>query len=170
MHLHLLLAAFTAPIAVSGTCYTPGPAFPPIERILGKQHFNQLSQILDNLAKNILKSPEGWATNKTSFSVQVTSKTQTIWEHYYTAPILGEYMDSEPMPVSGDTAFRVASISKTFTVYGVLLESGIGLDDAVSRWIPELLEEKGERSPDWEAITIRSLASQLSGISREGLC
>jgi CubicO group peptidase (beta-lactamase class C family) len=165
-----ILFAFVVPIAAIGTCYNPGPAFPPVNHVLNQTHFDKLSAKLTEVIKDVLDSPEGWTINTTSFAVQVTSSRETLWSHYYTAPVLGEYEDSPPTSVSGDTAFRVASISKTFTVYAILLQHGINLEDPITKYIPELLEgEKDKYLVQWDQITIRSLASQLSGISRESM-
>ena len=170
----LFLLSLAVPIGALGSCYTPGPAFPPVNRILNKTHYEEIATKLSAVANNVLQNPQKWTTNTTSFAVLVTTPEDTIWDFYHTAPILGDYHDSEPTPVTGDTAFRVASCSKTFTVYAVLLEKGINLEDPITKFIPELLEQ--DDVPDlerrllvqWDQITIRSLASQLSGIAREG--
>lgn len=170
----LFILAFIAPTIAIGTCYNPGPSFPPVDHILTQVHFNILSLKLHSLVDDFLSRPDGWATNTTSFAIQLTSSNETIWSRYYTAPKLGNYTDSKPTPVTGDTNFRVASISKTFTVYALLLEKRISLEDPVTKYLPELLE--GEKPVDpfgllvqWDQITIRALASQLSGISRESV-
>lgn len=166
------LLTLVAPIVVSAACYNPGPSLPPVHRILSEEHFEELRFKLDSLIPDILASPDGWTISTTSFALQITSVKEKLWDYYYTAPILGDYWDSDPTPVTGDTAFRIASISKTFTVYAVLLENKINLDDPVTKYIPELVElQPGHNEfwwPEWDEITIRSLASQLSGITREG--
>jgi CubicO group peptidase (beta-lactamase class C family) len=179
MHAFLsFLLVFAFPIAVRAACYIPGPAFPTVDHVLNTTHYSGLPAKLEAVIADILKHPDGWTINTTSFALQVTTSEETIWDYFYTAPILGEYKDSDPAPVTGDTAFRIASISKSFTVYGVLLENGVSLDDPITKYIPELKEghwpdgpkgaPKAALLPDWDRITIRSLASQLSGISREG--
>lgn len=167
-----ILLALVAPVFVCATCYNPGPSFPPVHRLLDQADFEQLRTTLHRVISEILEEPDGWTTNTTSFAVQVTSVNETLWDYYYTAPILGVYKDSDPTPVTGDTAFRIASISKSFTVYAALLENKINLDDSVAQYIPELIEQRQINSTlvnvDWDQVTIWSLASQLSGISREG--
>jgi len=163
---------FVVPIRAIGNCYTPGPSFPQADRILNKTHFTQLAAQLDEQVWSIWQTTPGWETNITSFALQVTSSEEPIWDYYHTAPILGEYKDSYPTPVSGDTAFRIASITKTFTVYALLLDSKINLEDPITKYIPELrqrdeVEPFVWNTPHWDNITIRSLASQLSGIARE---
>jgi CubicO group peptidase (beta-lactamase class C family) len=176
MRVNSLFSLLIAPVAAIGTCYTTGPAFPPADHFLSskKGHFKELGLKLDFVVNEVLKNPHRWNTSITSFAAQITTSRQTIWSNYYTAPLLGEYKDSEPSSVTGDTNFRIASISKSFTVYAILLENEIGLDDPITKYIPELLDWDGPEEqfrvwyPDWEKITIRSLASQLSGIAREG--
>jgi CubicO group peptidase (beta-lactamase class C family) len=164
-----ILLAFIAPVVVSATCYNPGPSFPPVHLLLNQSRLEPLRATLNNLISDILKAPEAWPTNTTSFALQVTSANETLWDYYYTAPILGDYKDSEPTRVSGDTAFRIASVSKTFTVYAALLEGKINLDDPITKYVPELTDPPPYIfSVDWHHVTIRSLASQLSGISRDG--
>ena len=153
-----------------GSCYAPGPAF-PIPKLTAIQSEESLIDLkLDTLVNDILTgkdAPEGWSTKNTSFAIQLTSNKETLWQSYHTAPVLGNYTDSEPTPVTGDTVFRIASCSKVFTVYAVLLEAGIQLDDPITKYLPELAKGDGETMPvKWEEITIRSLASQLSGIGR----
>lgn len=122
-----------------GACYAPGPAFPipKIDASLFESY--QLTKKFDSLISKILDSPSAsWSPENTSFAIQLTSRSETLWSSYYTASKLGNYTDGNPTPVSGDTAFRIASISKSFTVYGILLENGIGLEDSIRKYIPEL--------------------------------
>ena len=125
---------------------------------------------LDSLINNILTgkdAPDGWNAKNTSFAIHLTSSKETLWQSYHTAPVLGNYTDSEPTPVTGDTVFRIASCSKVFTVYALLIEAEIQLDDPITNYLPELADGGGEMMPvKWDEITIRSLASQLSGIGR----
>ena len=74
-----------------------------------------------------------------------------------------------------DSLFRVASIAKPITAAAtmVLVERGVfGLDDAVSRWLPELAEPKVLRTPESalddvvpaeRAITVRDLLTLRGG-------
>ena len=63
------------------------------------------------------------------------------------------------VPVTADTVFALASLTKQFTAAAVLLmaEDGrIGLDDPLSRHVPEL--------PGAERVTLRQLLVQTSGV------
>lgn len=68
-------------------------------------------------------------------------------------------------PVTADTAFRIASMSKAFTALAVLMERDAGrlrLDDPAAAHVPEL---RGwpPATPDSPAITIRDLLHHTSG-------
>lgn len=156
---------------VIGQCREPGPAFPPPQVDASLFESSGLAQKFNLLISDALNSTfPSWSWENSSFAIQLTSGAETLWSSYYTAPSLGNYSDGSPTPVSGDTAFRIASISKSFTVYALLLENAIGLEDRITKYLPQL---KGERDDhkwgtpiDWDSITIRTLASQLSGIGR----
>lgn len=67
------------------------------------------------------------------------------------------------VPVTPDSAFKIASISKPMIATGVmkLVEEGkIRLDDRVSRFFPDAPET-------WKDVTIKHLLSHTSGILRE---
>lgn len=63
------------------------------------------------------------------------------------------------VPVEADHAFRIASISKSFTrvLVGRLVERGVlGFDDPLSRWLPDF--------PSADRITIRLLLDHRAGV------
>lgn len=104
----------------------------------------------------------------TSFSVEITSSKQSLWSKHHTARERNASRPDVP-EVNGDALYRIASITKTFTVLGILYQHKAGnlsLDDPVDKYIKELKEEREGTIP-WKDITLRSLASQLSGIPRE---
>ncbi|MCJ1379774.1 hypothetical protein MMC17_002877 [Xylographa soralifera] len=155
---------------VTASCQTPGPAFPPLRLTSGSASSKELAAKLDAVILDGLRGEDGhWSEDTTSFAVQLTSVDETLWSSYFTAKILGEYKDSGSTLVTGDTAFRAASITKTFTVYALLLEKRINLEDPITKYLPAL--KYGSMNDKWavdfDQITIRSLASQLSGIARE---
>lgn len=152
-----------------GVCYTPGPAFPIPSLSASFFASSGIPSKLDNLIVSaIVRASKSWSSMNTSFAIQLTSGTETLWSSYYTATVLGDYEDGPATPVTGDTVFRIASISKTFTVYALLLEAGIRLDNPITKYLPELNDiDDAPRVPlEWDRITVRSLASQLSGLRR----
>jgi CubicO group peptidase (beta-lactamase class C family) len=63
------------------------------------------------------------------------------------------------VPITPATRFELASVSKNFTAFGVLLlarQGRLGLDDGITKHLPELPEH---------GITIRHLLNQTSGVS-----
>jgi D-alanyl-D-alanine carboxypeptidase len=75
---------------------------------------------------------------------------------------------AKKIPATPATAYRIASISKTFTAHAILQLRDAGklqLDDPITRWIPELKLAKID--PNSPAITIRQILSHTGGIPRE---
>lgn len=137
-------------------------------------HEPSLSDAFDKLETTIQQAAKSesspWRTNITSFSIAVTSASETLWTSSYTAPVLGNYIDSSPSNVTEHTYFRIASISKVFTVLAALVKQQAknwSLQDPITKYVPELLEGTNADTVDWRAITLETLASQLSGIPRE---
>lgn len=161
----VLLYTFLFAATASAKCYGASTAHPlpdldPNDAVL-KHAFASI-----NTALTIAVAAPEFAS--TSFSVEITSSKETLWSRYHTAR---ERNDSRPdIPeVNGDALYRIASITKTFTVLGILYQHEAGnlsLDDPVDKYIKELKEDQAGTIP-WKDITLRSLASQLSGIPRE---
>jgi CubicO group peptidase (beta-lactamase class C family) len=66
-------------------------------------------------------------------------------------------------PVTPETVFRLASVSKQFTAAGILLlvEDGkVGLDEKISKYLPDTPET-------WKEITVRQLMNHTSGLIRD---
>ncbi|RMZ88332.1 hypothetical protein DV736_g4446, partial [Chaetothyriales sp. CBS 134916] len=160
----LLITSFVALWYLPSTraaCQDPSPVFPPPEYKSGDTTIlDAFSRVQDSL-NALTTSPQ---YNTTSFSIQVTSSYTTLWSSYHTAR---EKDSTRPGAerVRGDSAFRIASITKTFTTLALLQlhEAGnLSLDDPVTHYLPRLTG-----SLPWKNITLRILASQLSGIPRD---
>lgn len=75
---------------------------------------------------------------------------------------------AKKVPASPDTAYRIASISKTFTAHCLLQlrDAGrISLDDPITKWVPEL--KFSNVDPARPVLTIRHLLSHTGGVPRE---
>ena len=75
---------------------------------------------------------------------------------------------AKKVPATPATAYRIASISKTFTAHAILQLRDAGklqLDDPLTKWIPEL--KLAGIDPNSPAITIRQVLSHTGGIPRE---
>ncbi|KAK5166877.1 uncharacterized protein LTR77_007606 [Saxophila tyrrhenica] len=145
------------------TCFDPSPAFPVPQWHNGAKDkhlasaFNSLRTKLDTFISN----PKYSAA---SFSIELTSQTSSLFSHFHTAPERNATRPGTPK-VDGDSLYRIASITKTFTTLGLLYQAEAGtlnLDDPVSDYIPELTGQI-----PFHDITLRALASQLSGIPRD---
>ncbi len=93
--------------------------------------------------------------NKPGASVAVLQDGEIIFSKGYGSANL-EY----DIPVTPETMFHVASVSKQFTVFAILLlaeEGKLNFDDDIRQYIPEV--------PDFgHTITLRHLASHTSGM------
>ncbi|KAM0433991.1 hypothetical protein ACHAPT_003935 [Fusarium lateritium] len=73
--------------------------------------------------------------------------------------------------VDSDTVYRVGSVSKAFTVLAALKLSDVRMDDAVTKYLPQLRElgkqqdeENSITVVDWDRISLQALASHMGGI------
>ncbi|KAF2729352.1 beta-lactamase family protein [Polyplosphaeria fusca] len=158
------IALLLAPLA-GAACYEPSSAHPPPEYDADdaqlKLAFESITHDLDALA-----APH--KHNSTSFSVEITSAKESLWSYHHTARSRNESRPDIPT-VNGDALYRIASITKAFTVLGLLYQHAAGnlsLDDTIDRYVEEL-RGNDTGSIQWRHITLRTLASQLSGIPRE---
>ena len=65
----------------------------------------------------------------------------------------------EQTPITADSAFRLASVSKQFTAMAIMVlaeEGALSIDDPVSRYLPELAP--------YEGVTIRQMITHTSGL------
>jgi CubicO group peptidase (beta-lactamase class C family) len=160
----LLYPLFLAAVASAG-CYEasiahPLPDLDPEDAVL-KHAFATIN-------RDLLVAVAAPEFASTSFSVEITSSKESLWSRHHTARERNASRPDIP-EVNGDALYRIASITKTFTVLGILYQHQAGnlsLDDPVDKYIKELKEEQEGTIP-WKDITLRSLASQLSGIPRE---
>jgi CubicO group peptidase (beta-lactamase class C family) len=153
------------PLKTLGLCYNPSPAFPPPEYKASSQDLQDAFSKIAMSLKDIMSSK---SLDMSSFSVEVTSSKETLGTFYHTAKDKNETRPGA-VTVNGSSVYRIASITKVFTVLGVIQQHVAGklhLDDTIDKYIPELTE-KQNGSIRWRDITLRTLASQLSGIPND---
>ncbi|KAJ5675820.1 hypothetical protein N7462_008717 [Penicillium macrosclerotiorum] len=131
---------------------------------------------LQRHVQNKLTTPLAGVENIT-FSTGLLSihdlKAQTLQYHYTSPEIAGATNGTHK--VNGDSIYRIASASKLFTVYAGMLAL---TEEQWHRPLTEInpafskVAEQGDKDPawkiEWEKITPWALASQSSGIPREG--
>lgn len=137
---------------------------PPNGQVLPTPYISDAIANKTNLWKTLTQLVEnpGDLFNKStvSFSVTVTSSSKTLFEFHHTADLLSA---KGAQHVDGDTIYRIASVSKLFTTLSAMLQDGLNLDDLAWKHIPEL-----EGVDAYKDITLRMLASHVSGIVRDG--
>ncbi|RMJ16889.1 hypothetical protein CDV36_003502 [Fusarium kuroshium] len=136
-------------------CPPTGPILPPPNISSHGKLTTTLNNTLQKLAKSGI-----WNTTTTSFSVELTSSKENVFSFHHTSPRLNS---SGVDKVDGKTIYRVASVTKVFTTLALLLQNGINLDDSITKYVPEL-----SKIAWYKDVTLRMLASQISGVHRDG--
>ncbi|KAI1175651.1 beta-lactamase/transpeptidase-like protein [Nemania sp. FL0916] len=133
---------------------------------------------LDSVFGQYIDNANNTGSDRFSYSVNVfTANEDTpLWTHYWTAKNLESLNTTGVRTIDGDTVFRIGSLTKIFTMLTFLAEVGdASWNEPIAKYIPEvaaLMEDGADTShslttPDWGAITIGSLASQISGLMRD---
>jgi CubicO group peptidase (beta-lactamase class C family) len=112
--------------------------------------------LLPDMAAKVDKVFEKWnRTDSPGCAVGVYKDGQTVYEQGYGMANL-----NDDVPITPETVFHVASLSKQFTAASILLlaqQGKLSLDDDVHKYIPEL--------PDFgERITLRHMMHHTSGL------
>jgi hypothetical protein len=173
MHVNLFLKFFLVGTAV-GQSFSPcpflGPVYPsPRDFANDPIWVNAVANLT-----NILKT-SALGQNTTSLAIQVTGaeNQKPLFEYYQTAPG-HKYGPEGKSQVDKNTVFRIASVSKMFTIYALLVKCGFKcFEDSIIDYVPELRGAHGGDvidSVEWEELTIGALAAQLSGIGRDCRC
>lgn len=150
---------------VAAACHYQSPVFPLPSYNKSSPAFLKAVDEIEAALSYLVADPK---FNTSSYSVEVTSSHSTLWSSFHTA----SDKDSErpgAEQVNGDSAYRIASITKVFTVLGILKQHAAGnlsLDDPVDKYVSGLRHPQNGSLP-WKDITLKSLASQLSGIPRD---
>lgn len=158
-----LVTALVFVTQIQARCYDPSPAFPlPKHSLYSNSSIlnSALSEVATEL-KEIIQDPK---FDISSFSVEVTTSKSTIWSHHHTA-VTKDPSRPGAVVVDGNSVYRMASVTKCFTTLAILQQAAAGnlsLDDSVNNYLKGL-----DGEIPWEDITLRTLASQLSGIPRD---
>lgn len=149
----------------TAACSQPSPAFPLPDY---NKHRPILLDTLHRIQNQVESIIEKKSYDTTAFSVEVTSSKQLLWSSFHTA------RDRDPLrpgavEVNGNSVYRIASITKAFTTQGILQQHEAGylnLDDSVDTYLTELKGPQSGSIP-WKDISLRALASQLSGLPQD---
>ncbi|KAE9374124.1 putative FLP FmtA-like protein, betalactamase [Stipitochalara longipes BDJ] len=148
---------------VLARCYDPSPAFS-----LPKHHAYQDSEFLKKDLQLIGNKLEKLISDSkfdiSSYSIEITTSEGTLWEDHHTAK---EKDAKRPgaTEITGNSVYRMASVTKCFTTLALLqqhIAGNLSLDDTIDMYLSDL-----SGSIPWKDITLKTMASQLSGIPRD---
>ncbi|KAJ4310463.1 hypothetical protein N0V94_008434 [Neodidymelliopsis sp. IMI 364377] len=158
--LRILLVSAVAAVA-GAKCYEPTVAHPLPEYDANEALLKHAFAEIDSALISAVAAPKFAAT---SFSIEITSSKGSLWSKHHTARERNASRPDIP-EVNGDALYRIASITKTFTVLGLLYQEKAGnlsLDDPVDKYITEFTKDDG--TLPWKDITLRSLAKLLNDV------
>lgn len=174
----LLLGQLAA--AALATSSPPSLACPPLGPVLPAPVYPSANAAVQKAVEAIeaALSNQTASLNSTAVSVAVQSvhEAAPMLNFHYTPPRRDPNGTAQ---VDEHTVFRIGSLSKVFTVLGVLVAEGVRWDDPVTQYLPELRTmQRGDAGDgpepadaittvDWDDVTIGSLASHISGIGSD---
>jgi CubicO group peptidase (beta-lactamase class C family) len=152
-------------------CPIHGQQYPPPTALRNEPDFyNAAAAFEAAFTANLTSKPY----NTTTFSVGMftTSDAGLVYEYHHTDPLVASAAKGVES-VNAGSVYRIASISKVFTVYLWLLNAGERLlNEPITTFLPQLAHvplPQGVDSviTDWEEITIGELGSHLGGVARD---
>lgn len=152
-------------LSTGASCPPLGPVFPAPRYLESSPSFQAVLKNLTsllNLAANNTNSSNGLPTRGDTYSIQVFSgfSDDNVYETYRRGENLSEL---SALFIDGDTIYRIASMSKLFTIFMLLVEIGEGIwTDPLSKYLPELRSESA-----WDEVTVGSVAGQLAGVQSD---
>jgi CubicO group peptidase (beta-lactamase class C family) len=161
-------ACFLAPLlgvaAAAGPCPPLGPVFPAPKSLANDDVFqNSLARLKSSIEETLSTGTglPGSVSPNDTYSIQIFStkdEKPLLDYHRRGGGVVGN------RTIDGDSVYRIASITKIFTVYLLLLQAGEGIfADPVTKYLPEL-----EASAHWKGVSVGTVASYLSGVAAEG--
>ncbi|KAI1760056.1 beta-lactamase/transpeptidase-like protein [Hypoxylon sp. FL1150] len=159
-------------------CPLYGLGYPKPTDLLAQAGIQTVKKLLDTAFTDNIDNANQTGSEKFSYSVEVFSADEDdpLWSHHWTAPNLKTLNSTGVSVVDQDTVYRLGSVTKIFTILTFLAEVGdTAWNEPITNYIPEikaLVDADVDNShsistPDWNAITLGSLASQMSGLARD---
>ena len=162
-------------------CPLYGLGYPKPTNLVNNPGIKNAANALDAVFKLYIDEANNTGSDRFSYSVEVFTANEEqpslLWSHHWTAKNLATMNTTGVRTVNGDTVYRIGSLSKIFTMLTFLAEVGdASWNEPVAKYVPEIADmaanSSGDTShsltaPDWGAITIGSLASQISGLMRD---
>ncbi|KAI1341103.1 beta-lactamase/transpeptidase-like protein [Xylariaceae sp. FL0016] len=172
-----LAALNTGPSWAKVNCPLYGLGYPKPSNLLERNGTKVAAEALDKAFAQNIDNSNATASDRFSYSVRVFSANDEapLWSHYWTAKNLATMNTTGVKKIDSDTVYRVGSVSKIYTMLTLLAEVGDRYwNDPITNFIPEIAAmvdgtdtSHSISTPNWESITIGSLASQVSGLMRD---
>lgn len=155
-------------IVTARLCPLYGPVFPPVANLSTSSQWHgisaQIEMALDEAFASGNTSHGPVSTNDT-YSMQIFSAKDILLEYYNKGPNLVA-PEEYGYGVDGDSVYRIASVSKLYAVYLLLIVGGDAVfAEPVTKYLPEL---KGHMH--WDEVNVGDLAGQVGGVAAEGRC
>ncbi|KAI1134099.1 beta-lactamase/transpeptidase-like protein [Hypoxylon sp. FL0543] len=158
-------------------CPLYGLGYPKPTDLLNQPGVQKAATSLDSVFAQSIDHGNNTGSDGYSYSVEVFSADEELplWSHHWTAPNLESLNSTGVKKVDGDTVYRLGSVTKIFTILTFLAEVGDTMwNEPITKYVPEIAamvsgadNSHSISTPDWESITIGSLASQMSGLVRD---
>ena len=172
-----VLVMGTAPAALLGAGYPPPTDLTSNSSLVSAAWSNLTSTINSYIRKNqtlegLLPDLDAYTFSIGTFSVHDPTAAQTL-QYHHTGPDVAN-STTGVTKVNGDSVYRIASISKAFTVYLTLLEIGSGYwERPITDFVSDLAVFADHtridplRVVDWKSVTLGTLAGHMAGIPHE---
>lgn len=160
-----------AATAVAFACASSAKSCPPLGPVLPAPKAPSKNAAMEKavvgLRAGLDETTSAFNTSALSIGAKSLHEKDLLFSYHFTPPVLSGIGTEK---VDRETIYRVGSVSKMMAALAALQNSDINMDASVLEYLPEL---RDATSPDavyatpWEDITIRSLASHLSGLATE---
>ncbi|OIW24735.1 beta-lactamase/transpeptidase-like protein [Coniochaeta ligniaria NRRL 30616] len=159
---YVLGALVASAVATALECHSQGPILPRPRHLAKSKVFQaalgDLAKSLEAAVTGEIKS--GWDIRNVSLSVGVVTldqpdPTTPAWEYHHLAS--GNVNGTQA--IDKNSQYLIGSVSKVLSD-AILLRSGVDIDVPITTYIPVL--NTSSSLIDWNSITLRALASQLS--------
>lgn len=142
-----------------------GHVFPPPQAVSQDADFTSSMKNMTSTLQNLINNSGAAKDNSFALMGSSTSESSPAFEFYHT----GTQVDGATPEVGPDSVFRIGSISKLFTIYTLLVQSGYDVfSEPVLKYVPELRRGNGSEGAgaDWEDVTVGALASHMAGVAK----
>lgn len=163
----LLTFSVVSSVALAAELAFHGPTLPPPHAVSQDADFVQSMKAMTAALHRVLNASSG-SSEANSLAVMgwSVSDSDAAFEFYHT----GAQVDGATSQVGPDSIFRIASISKLFTVYALLEQGGYDvLGEPITKYVPELKSDgyRDSNNVDWSEVTVGALASYMAGVARD---